>query len=73
MTSNGMRGRRGSAGAIASGGLGDHQAVAAFDRSLSWQLDAALFLEEHAGGRLDRWLARRLRRRLEARLPERRR
>jgi hypothetical protein len=36
---------------------------------LSWQLDAALFLEENAGGWLERWLARFLRRRLEARLP----
>lgn len=40
-----------------------------FDRALSWQLDAALYLEEHAGARFDRWLARLLRRRLEARLP----
>lgn len=40
-----------------------------FDRALSWQLDAALFLEENVGGRFDRWLARLLRRRLEARLP----
>ena len=40
-----------------------------FDRMLSWQLDAALFLEENAGGWFDRWLARFLRRRLEARLP----
>ena len=45
--------------------------AAAFDPSLSWQLDAALYLEEHVGGRLERWLARRLRRRLEARLPGR--
>ena len=44
-----------------------------FDRALSWQLDAALYLEEHAGARLDRWLARLLRRRLEARLPRWRR
>ena len=44
-----------------------------FDRVLSWQLDAALYLEEHAGARLDRWLARLLRRRLEARLPRWRR
>ena len=29
-----------------------------FDRTLSWQLDAALFLEENAGGRFERWLAR---------------
>lgn len=40
-----------------------------FDRALSWQLDAALYLEETAGARFDRWLARLLRRRLEARLP----
>lgn len=40
-----------------------------FDRMLSWQLDAARFLEENAGGWLERWLARFLRRRLEARLP----
>ena len=40
-----------------------------FDRALSWQLDAVLFLEENAGACLDRWLARLLRRRLEARLP----
>lgn len=40
-----------------------------FDRMLSWQLDAVLFLEENAGACLDRWLARLLRRRLEARLP----
>ena len=39
------------------------------DRMLSWQLDAALYLEEHAGVRFDRWLAHLLRRRLEARLP----
>lgn len=39
------------------------------DRMLSWQLDAALFLEENAGGWFERWLARFLRRRLEARLP----
>ena len=43
--------------------------VKGFDRSLSWQLDAALYLEETAGARFDRWLARLLRRRLEARLP----
>lgn len=42
---------------------------ARFDRALSWQLDAALFLEETAGARFDRWLARLLRRRLEGRLP----
>jgi hypothetical protein len=42
-----------------------------FDRALSWQLDAALYLEEHACMLLDRWLARLLRRRLEARLPRR--
>ena len=41
-----------------------------FDRALSWQLDAALYLEENAGAWFDRWLARLLRRRLEARLPE---
>jgi hypothetical protein len=40
-----------------------------FDRTLSWQLDAALYLEETAGARFDRWLARLLRRRLEAPLP----
>lgn len=40
-----------------------------FDRMLSWQLDAALFLEENASGWFERWLARFLRRRLEARLP----
>ncbi len=40
-----------------------------FDRALSWQLDVALYLEETAGARFDRWLARLLRRRLEARLP----
>ncbi len=44
-----------------------------FDRMLSWQLDAVLFLEENAGACLDRWLARLLRRRLEARLPRGRR
>ena len=44
-----------------------------FDRALSWQLDAALYLEEHAGARLDRWLARLRRRRLEAHLPRWRR
>lgn len=43
--------------------------VKGFDRALSWQLDAVLFLEENAGGWFDRWLARLLRRRLEARLP----
>jgi hypothetical protein len=42
-----------------------------FDRALSWQLDAALYLEEHASMLLDRWLAHLLRRRLEARLPRR--
>jgi len=42
---------------------------ARFDRILSWQLDAALYLEETAGAHLDRCLARLLRRRLEARLP----
>ena len=42
-----------------------------FDRALSWQLDAALYLEEYARMLLDRWLARLLRRRLEARLPRR--
>lgn len=42
-----------------------------FDRALSWQLDAALYLEEHARMLLDRWLARLLRRRMEARLPRR--
>jgi hypothetical protein len=42
---------------------------AKFDRALSWQLDVALYLEEHAGARLERWLARLLRRRLESRLP----
>jgi hypothetical protein len=42
-----------------------------FDQALSWQLDAALFLEESAGARLDRWLARLLRRRSETRLPRR--
>jgi len=46
---------------------------ARFDRTLSWQLDAALYLEETAGAHLDRWLARFLRRRLEARLPRWRR
>ena len=40
-----------------------------FDPLLSWQLDAALFLEENAGGWFERWLAGFLRRRLEARLP----
>jgi hypothetical protein len=40
-----------------------------FDRMLSWQLDAALFLEENAGGWFERRLAHCLRRRLEARLP----
>jgi len=44
-----------------------------FDRTLSWQLDAALFLEETVGARFDRWLAHLLRRRLEARLPRWRR
>ncbi len=44
-----------------------------FDRALSWQLDAALYLEETAGARFDRWLAHLLRRRLEARLPRWRR
>lgn len=39
-----------------------------FDRMLSWQLDAALFLEENAGGWFERRLAHFLRRRLEARL-----
>ena len=43
--------------------------VKGFDRTLSWQLDAALYLEETAGARFDRWLAHLLRRRLEARLP----
>jgi hypothetical protein len=43
--------------------------VKGFDRALSWQLDAALYLEETAGAQFDRWLARFLRRRLEARLP----
>ncbi len=43
--------------------------VKGFNRTLSWQLDAALYLEETAGARFDRWLARLLRRRLEARLP----
>ena len=42
-----------------------------FDRALSWQLAAALYLEEHASMLLDRWLAHLLRRRLEARLPRR--
>jgi len=36
---------------------------------LSCQLGAALFLEENAGGWFELWLARFLRRRLEARLP----
>jgi len=40
-----------------------------FERMLSWQLDAALFQEENAGGWFERWLARSLRRRLAARLP----
>jgi len=44
---------------------------AGFDRTLSWQLDAVLFLEETVGGRFERWLAHLLRRRLEARLPRR--
>lgn len=42
-----------------------------FDRRLSWQLDAARYLEESANVRLDRWLARLLRGRLETRLPRR--
>ncbi len=42
---------------------------AGFDRALSWQLDAALYLEETVGARFDRWLARLLRRGLETRLP----
>jgi hypothetical protein len=42
-----------------------------FDQTLSWQLDAVLFLEETVGRRFDRWLAHLLRRRLEARLPRR--
>ena len=45
------------------------QRPARFDRTLSWQLDAVFFLEENAGARFDRWLARLLRRRLETRLP----
>jgi hypothetical protein len=42
-----------------------------FDRMLSWQLDAALFLEENAGGWFECSLARFLRRRSEVRLPRR--
>jgi hypothetical protein len=53
----------------ARGGQIARRRVKGFDRALSWQLDAALYLEETAGARFDRWLARLLRRRLETRLP----
>jgi hypothetical protein len=43
---------------------------AGFDRALSGRLDAVLYLEETAQSRIDRWLARLLRRRLEDCLPE---